>query len=101
MGPVEITLKNYRCFQDAEPATFRIGGGITAFVGPNNAGKSTLLKSLYELRGLFAALADENNLQNFAAGNPVNTGDFFGIEDTQEILCNANDRDLSVELKFP
>ena len=37
----DITLKNYRCFPMDEPARFAIStGGATAFVGPNNAGKS-------------------------------------------------------------
>jgi AAA15 family ATPase/GTPase len=41
---IEITLKNYRCFSEANPARFRLRDGFTAFIGLNNAGKSTVLK---------------------------------------------------------
>lgn len=41
---VLVTLKNYRCFADSEPARLRIQAGVLAFVGPNNSGKSSLLR---------------------------------------------------------
>jgi predicted ATP-binding protein involved in virulence len=50
MSEVTITLRNYRCFEDTEPAEICIGPGFTALVGPNNAGKSTLVRLFYEIR---------------------------------------------------
>jgi predicted ATP-dependent endonuclease of OLD family len=38
-----ITVRNYRCFGD-QGATFELRPGFTAFVGPNNSGKSILLR---------------------------------------------------------
>jgi len=47
---VKLTLKNYRCFRAEQPAIFEFGPGFTSFIGPNNAGKSSLLKFFYEVR---------------------------------------------------
>lgn len=55
---VEVTLKNYRCFPEQHPARFVLGDGITAFIGTNHAGKSSLLKFFYEFRQLFEILGN-------------------------------------------
>ncbi len=52
---VRLTLRNYRCFAQ-RPAVFELGHGFTAFIGPNNAGKSTLIKFLFEARAALALL---------------------------------------------
>lgn len=49
---IKITLRNYRGFTSESPATFTIGDGFTAFVGRNNAGKSTCLRAVFELRNV-------------------------------------------------
>ncbi len=44
-------LKHYRCFFEGSQAKLRMRkGGITALVGPNNSGKSALMRAMYELR---------------------------------------------------
>lgn len=48
-----IRFYDYRCFYREAPATLEIGAGFTSFIGANNAGKSSLLKALYELRSAF------------------------------------------------
>jgi energy-coupling factor transporter ATP-binding protein EcfA2 len=50
---IKITLRNYRGFTSQSPASFILGDGFTAFVGKNNAGKSTCLRAIFELRSLF------------------------------------------------
>lgn len=50
----KLTLRNYRCFDWAHPATLEFGDGFTAFVGANNSGKSASLKAVYELRSMFS-----------------------------------------------
>ena len=59
----ELTIKNYRCFADSNPATLRLPNDftITALVGANNSGKSSLLKFFYEMRGLFSLVANNDN----------------------------------------
>jgi|APLak6261698768_1056241.scaffolds.fasta_scaffold02003_2 predicted ATP-dependent endonuclease of OLD family len=51
---IKITLRNFRGFTNQHPAEFIIGDGVSAFIGVNNAGKSTCLRSIYELRELFS-----------------------------------------------
>lgn len=53
----KLILRNYRCFDWENPAILEFGNGFTAFVGPNNSGKSAALRSVYELRNLFGNLA--------------------------------------------
>ena len=52
---VKLTVQNYRCF--VSPVTIDLGKGFTAFVGVNNAGKSTIMRFLLELRPLLVLLA--------------------------------------------
>lgn len=47
----KITIKNFRCFGD-EPTSIELSdSGLTAFIGANNVGKSTVLKVLEILLG--------------------------------------------------
>jgi AAA15 family ATPase/GTPase len=93
---MNITLKNYRCFPDSSPATFCIHPGFIAFIGPNNAGKSTLLKFFYEFRGLFRAITLPW-LTSAVNGNR-NPFDPPPVRDISEVFCNKNERDLVIEL---
>ena len=56
---VDLTIKNYRCFSDQSPARLSLQSGFTAFVGMNNSGKSTLLRFLYEMRGIFTLMGSD------------------------------------------
>lgn len=47
-----IRLYDYRCFQRESPATLEIRPGLTSLIGQNNSGKSSLIKSIYEIRPL-------------------------------------------------
>jgi ABC-type cobalamin/Fe3+-siderophores transport system ATPase subunit len=53
---IKITLRNYRGYTSDSPAEFTLGPGFSAFVGRNNAGKSTCLRAIYELREAFQHL---------------------------------------------
>src|SRR5204863_6081551 len=95
---VEITIKNYRCFSDEKPARLLLRNGFTAFVGPNNSGKSSLLKFFYEFRNLFALFSAGGN----AIGSTYSATPFAlapSIQDTNEFFCNLNSRDLEIELR--
>lgn len=97
MGFINITLKNFRCFEDSNPISIDIGRGFTALVGPNNCGKSSFLKFFYEFRGLFAF-----NAKNIIAGlnDELQVFTVSGVEDLQELPCNFNQRDGSITLHF-
>lgn len=82
----KLTLRNYRCFDWDNPAVLEFGGGFTAFVGTNNSGKSTALRSIYELRPMFG---------NFSQTLYPHPGFRFnvaplGVSDTVE-AANEND----------
>ena len=59
---VELEIRNYRCFPDDRPAKIRIRSGLTGFVGINNAGKSTVLRLLYELRHMWQRVTPVSGL---------------------------------------
>jgi len=98
-----ITIKNYRGFSDQEPASFEIGAGFTAFLGKNNAGKSSAKLVFYELRALLAVLAEMT---------PGSTPGFFyllqggvldvpytGVTDPEEVFNNENERPITIEIE--
>jgi ABC-type cobalamin/Fe3+-siderophores transport system ATPase subunit len=94
---VGITLKNYRCFPDDAPAKIKLENGLTALVGTNNSGKSTVLKFFWEFRNLFNLLGNAGQWGNFLNGNSL--GPIFPstVRDPAEVFCNRNARDLSIE----
>ena len=97
MDEVRITVKNYRCFSDSNPARFSVKDGLTSFVGVNNAGKSSILKFFYEFRKLFSFrfISDLIN-QN----NPKTVDLPAEIIDSQEIFYNGNARSLEIEFEL-
>ncbi len=98
---IEIALKNYRCFPDSKPARFIIKDGFISFIGVNNSGKSSLLKFFYEFRPLFNVLQNPTaNLINALRDNQQSMGYSSTIQDTSELFCNLNDRDIEIEIKF-
>lgn len=93
-----LSVKNYRPFGDS-PARVTVEPGFTAFVGPNNCGKSSLLKLAYECRDIWEHLKDRNTLVNFAKGTPHFA--IKGVGDPLEIFHDRNDRPLVIEISFP
>jgi hypothetical protein len=98
---IDVTLKNYRCFSDERPATIHLRPGFTSFIGPNNAGKSSLLKSFFEFRPLFEASKPEAGLlQGALAGKAQSFSHQPTTFDPTEIFSNSNSRDLSIEINL-
>ena len=97
---MELTIKNYRCFPESSPVNFKVRSGFAAFVGVNNAGKSSLLKFFYEFRPLFQALAGPmSNWQAGLQGNGASSG-FLSTFDPLEVFCNANENDLVISVSL-
>jgi len=65
---MELVLKNYRSFSQKNPLKLTIEDGVTALVGPNNAGKSFVLRSFYELRPIYAYLRNHDALLGILKG---------------------------------
>jgi hypothetical protein len=84
MRPFTIELLNYRCFAGPQPVRWTFhGDNLTSFVGPNNAGKSTLLRLIYEFRQTFDNLAVPSTLASWAASSNVGLP-LLAIEDAGE-----------------
>jgi ABC-type branched-subunit amino acid transport system ATPase component len=104
-GYVQIEVKNYRCFDDSQPLRFQIKKGAVAFTGPNNAGKSSILRFIYEMRTIWSLLAQlspvnpGNSIYSFLRDNPFGHK-FHGVRDRKEVFCNLNDRPLIFTLEF-
>ncbi|MBD1943992.1 AAA family ATPase [Coleofasciculus sp. FACHB-712] len=107
----EITIKNYRCFSDLNPVRFVFQKGFTAFVGVNNAGKSSLLKFFYEFRSIFEQLSiDKDNGFNFTNKdnifNSVLSGNYIPFKKPstvryiEELFYNGNERSITIEIKL-
>ncbi len=99
MNGFRITLKNYRCFPDEAPLVVEFRRGFTALVGPNNAGKSALLKFFHEMKQLWSMLVvASGSMSEFLRGNPVQVT-FTDVVDPTEVFCNLNTRGLTFELE--
>ena len=101
---IEITLKNYRCFPDSNPARMSVRGGFTSFIGVNNSGKSSLLKFFFEFRSLFQSWVPHSMvIQTVLQETPQAFGFPPTILDLAEVFCNedGNTRDIQIEIKLP
>jgi energy-coupling factor transporter ATP-binding protein EcfA2 len=92
---IKITLRNYRGFTSAKPAEFQIGKGFTSLIGKNNAGKSTCLKAIYELRNVFSASDVWNGANSgFVGLNILSEPDFTVI------FNNSNEEPVYITLSI-
>jgi ABC-type Na+ transport system ATPase subunit NatA len=89
---VDIEISNYRCFTAPTRARLTLDGGVVALVGPNNAGKSALLRFFYEFRHMF----------QLCAGNVPDSGMNLPLEvtDALQLFSNANGDDILVSMEF-
>ena len=98
---VNLTIKNYRCFPDDKPASILLDDGLTALLGVNNSGKSSVLKFFYEFRNLFLIFRNQNST---IISSLYGTKQAFNLSnnilDINEIFSNTNKRDLNIEFEF-
>lgn len=98
---IRLTLRDYRCFLREQPAVIEIIEGFTAYVGPNNAGKSTILKAFYELRPLFSMAVNLYGHWADQFQNILGVNFLAPISDAHEIINNSRrDPALSVEIEI-
>jgi len=94
---IKFTIQNYRCFGD-KPIEFVLKRGITAFIGANNSGKSTLLRFFFECRPLFAAMSNIPQLFHAVkeGWGPVQIAN---VKDWKQILHKGNPRDVCISIE--
>ncbi len=97
---VGITLKNYRCFPEDQPAIIRVEKGFTALVGTNNSGKSTLLRFFWEFRPLLSSLVNPNSLHVAMQGGREALNFPSTIRDPEEVFCNRQAQTITIEFDF-
>jgi len=100
MLDADLTIKNFRCFADSNPVQLSLKSGVTALVGPNNAGKSSLLRMFFELRQLFGRIPDSRSRQEWLRGNKQ-TIDLAGVPDPSVILHDGNRRPMTLRIDCP
>jgi ABC-type Mn2+/Zn2+ transport system ATPase subunit len=93
---IDLTLKNYRCFPDTHPVRLTIRPGVTAFIGANNSGKSSMLRFFYEFRQLFQDARNPNALNSAFGGGTVAFTPT--VQDAEEVFAEKTDRPLEIAI---
>ncbi len=99
MKKAKITIKNYRCFDDSNPARIEIDNGIISFIGPNNSGKSSLLKMFREFRNIWQELSTPFGINNFVVAKQKSLNIEY-VNDQLEIFSDTNNRPISIEFEI-
>ena len=85
-------LKTYRSFFQQEVARIPFSkGGVVALVGPNNAGKSVLIRSIYELKNVLAVYVGsggwkQNGAEEWEDSGRGSTFQFPGTSDPLDLV---------------
>lgn len=97
---IRVTLSNYRPFSAPTRASFEVIDGIVAFVGKNNSGKSTIIRSLYELRSTFLPIAQgAGNLATALQGSNHNLAPPREVRDVRALLSHNAEGPLTLDIR--
>jgi len=99
MSLLRVTLKNYRCFTEENPATLEIRPGISALIGPNNAGKSSLIRFAHDLRPLFEKMSSSSFFSSMFAGSSGPYGARESLLADSAAFTDLNARPMVVQIQ--
>lgn len=94
-----IRFHDYRCFYREEPATLEVRAGLTSFIGTNNAGKSALIKSIYEIRNILEQLRILLDYSGQNLSGPLNWQIPAPLLEHDEIVSDRNEPFCRVEIE--
>ena len=95
MNAVSLVVSNFRCFTDSKPLTIPLSQGSIGIVGKNNSGKSSALRLIHELRPVWDMFRGSNN--PYLTGGHGHPG-CRDVQDSDDIRCDRNDRDMQFKL---
>lgn len=99
MQPVRLTVKNYRCFPDTHPLRLDIAPGFVSFVGINNAGKSSILRLIWECADIFRWLSEPiGNVVSALSGIPQ--GAPPRSRSGEQVASKVNDREVVLTFEW-
>jgi ABC-type branched-subunit amino acid transport system ATPase component len=97
---IDLTIKNYRCFPESSPARISFKPGFTALLGPNNSGKSALLRFFYEFRSLFLSLSNISTLGSLIVGGRLGFSRPAPGQDPTSIFSKTNEHDINIDVEL-
>ncbi len=87
-----IKISGYRPFR--HPQTLHLRNGVTSFIGPNNSGKSSILRFFYDFRQLFAEIRSPGNWRQTLTGQRRSFKLPQPSRQARELFNNYTDDDL-------
>jgi hypothetical protein len=89
---IKLTVENYRSFVSPGRLDLTLDRGIQSFVGPNNSGKSNILRFFYEFRDVFRIIST-----GYLLAAPLRYPQ--EVKDKSEVFGNSNQRDILITLQ--
>jgi energy-coupling factor transporter ATP-binding protein EcfA2 len=97
---LEISVKNYRCFGEQSPARLKLNRGITALIGNNNSGKSTLLRLFQEFSPLFEKLSHDVDTTATIFQQGLQLPPLKSVQDPWKIFHRNSQGDLVISVRI-
>jgi predicted ATPase len=95
-----LEVRNYRVFTDQTPFVLPLDAAVVAFVGPNNIGKTSALRLIYELRPVWQAFEPGLLASLIGRNNGLPGGGLIGVRDQPEVFSNTNDLPIRIDWVF-
>jgi ABC-type cobalamin/Fe3+-siderophores transport system ATPase subunit len=95
-----LKIRNYRGIPYRKPLELEIGKGITFFLGPNNVGKTSLIRMFFELRSAISSLQPHATTEQ--VNLPVFADDLFNQDSAErkieiEIASRTGELQIYIE----
>jgi predicted ATP-dependent endonuclease of OLD family len=97
----KIEVRNYRCFVDSSPLAIDLTNKSTAIIGPNNAGKSAILRFFWEFGHLIYQIPNaiqEHSKNDGYARIPISS-DSPRTQDLHSLFAKFGERPIQIDLK--